>query len=399
MDQSQAPNPNDATYRTPDQDLKLATLFGVLREMAPEYQAVVLVNLALASHVVALIPSKDKANVGFALALTMEGKDRAHLLLHLTHDVVHEMGFKCSGHEQFMTAQSDEEDEEKDIPKKDVPRNPRGRDEDVFVGVPYTGEQLLHIKYNRELRKLKKQMRKLHKLVKLQAKEISDRNSSSQDSQDDSSEATSLDGESLEKRIHAPLKAQRIVNQKKSPAEVEAFEKMKARLDAELDDYFLRTGKPRDCPPLTDASFSGNMLMATDMEEPKEIAELVQMLETNNLATNASVDAIVLMPAESDEIRKISIQNLDYGASEKELWMHFKDCGDIEVIEIIVDQWTGKPQGRGYVTFSREESVMKALYLNGRSFRGKALHVSITANCLDHRNPTSIKPLTEGSFT
>ena len=54
---------------------------------------------------------------------------------------------------------------------------------------------------------------------------------------------------------------------------------------------------------------------------------------------------------------------------------HFKSCGQINRITILVDKYTGSPEGFAYVEFVNDQSVQNSLLLNGSLFRGRQLKV------------------------
>lgn len=78
---------------------------------------------------------------------------------------------------------------------------------------------------------------------------------------------------------------------------------------------------------------------------------------------------------ESDK-RSVYVGQVDYGATPEELQEHFKSCGTINRITILVDKWTGSPKGYAYVEFAEEESVQNAVLLNDTMFRGRQIKVS-----------------------
>merc|ERR1719247_752204 len=73
--------------------------------------------------------------------------------------------------------------------------------------------------------------------------------------------------------------------------------------------------------------------------------------------------------------RSIYVGNVDYGSTPEELQEHFKACGAINRITILVDKFTGHPKGFAYVEFSDEATVANAQLLNDSLFRGRQLKV------------------------
>merc|ERR1719456_2043051 len=73
--------------------------------------------------------------------------------------------------------------------------------------------------------------------------------------------------------------------------------------------------------------------------------------------------------------RSVYIGNVDYGSVPEELQEHFKSCGAINRITILVDKWTGSPKGFAYIEFGDEQGVQNSLLLNDSLFRGRQLKV------------------------
>jgi polyadenylate-binding protein 2 len=78
--------------------------------------------------------------------------------------------------------------------------------------------------------------------------------------------------------------------------------------------------------------------------------------------------------AETDK-RSVYVGNVDYHATPEELQEHFKSCGPINRITIMVDKYTCCPKGFAYMEFVEEESVKNAVLLNDSLFRGRQLKV------------------------
>ena len=76
---------------------------------------------------------------------------------------------------------------------------------------------------------------------------------------------------------------------------------------------------------------------------------------------------------------KIFVGNLPFsmsGYSLKDLFIH---CGKIVDVEIISESNTGRSKGFGYITFTNELGVEKALLgMNGKDVEGQNITVNIT---------------------
>lgn len=86
-------------------------------------------------------------------------------------------------------------------------------------------------------------------------------------------------------------------------------------------------------------------------------------------------DAAAGETMESDK-RSVYVGQVDYGATPEELQDHFRSCGTINRITILVDKYTGTPKGYAYVEFADEESVSTAVLLNDTMFRGRQIKVT-----------------------
>ncbi|KAF2100542.1 hypothetical protein NA57DRAFT_37454, partial [Rhizodiscina lignyota] len=79
---------------------------------------------------------------------------------------------------------------------------------------------------------------------------------------------------------------------------------------------------------------------------------------------------------EDIDARSVFVGNVDYGASPEEIQNHFRTCGSINRVTILLDKFTGHPKGYAYVEFTEPSLVAQALVLNESTFRGRALKVS-----------------------
>lgn len=74
---------------------------------------------------------------------------------------------------------------------------------------------------------------------------------------------------------------------------------------------------------------------------------------------------------------KIYVGNLPFNISENELKELFASYGDIEEATIIIDKFSGRSKGFGFVTLSNDEAAAKAISeLEGKEVGGRALKVS-----------------------
>merc|ERR1719321_1400039 len=91
--------------------------------------------------------------------------------------------------------------------------------------------------------------------------------------------------------------------------------------------------------------------------------------------TGAGEEAGEFGDSEEVDKRSIYVGNVDYGSTPEELQEHFKSCGQINRITILVDKFTGQPKGFAYIEFAEEATVNNAQLLNDSLFRGRQLKV------------------------
>merc|ERR1719327_1759404 len=100
-------------------------------------------------------------------------------------------------------------------------------------------------------------------------------------------------------------------------------------------------------------------------EEAEKLKQLTDSVEEHGDGPNR----------EEIDKRSVYIGQVDYGSTPEELQEHFKSCGQISRITILVDKYTGHPKGFAYIEFGDEQSVQNSLLLNGSLFRGRQLKV------------------------
>eukprot|EP01054_Gregarina_sp_Poly1_P005755 Gregarina_sp_Poly_1__5754@NODE_3025_length_1445_cov_167_916546_g1914_i0_p1_GENE_NODE_3025_length_1445_cov_167_916546_g1914_i0NODE_3025_length_1445_cov_167_916546_g1914_i0_p1_ORF_typecomplete_len256_score43_89RRM_1/PF00076_22/1_5e19RRM_5/PF13893_6/1_6e06Nup35_RRM_2/PF14605_6/3_8e05RRM_7/PF16367_5/1_8e03RRM_7/PF16367_5/0_00042RL/PF17797_1/0_00039RRM_Rrp7/PF17799_1/1_4e03RRM_Rrp7/PF17799_1/0_0017Tropomyosin_1/PF12718_7/9_3e03Tropomyosin_1/PF12718_7/0_0012Nup35_RRM/PF05172_13/0_0073DUF1866/PF08952_1 len=80
-------------------------------------------------------------------------------------------------------------------------------------------------------------------------------------------------------------------------------------------------------------------------------------------------------PDEEMNRRSVYVGNVDYGSTPQELQEHFKQCGKIFRVTIMVDKYTGHPKGFAYIEFADASSANKALMLSATTLRGRQIKV------------------------
>ncbi|GLE01811.1 hypothetical protein PINS_up010649 [Pythium insidiosum] len=97
----------------------------------------------------------------------------------------------------------------------------------------------------------------------------------------------------------------------------------------------------------------------------------------NGSGRNSS-SSLELDDADDDmDFKSVYIGNVNYGTTKFELREHFKDCGNMKRITIPFDPATKQQRGFAYIEFSSPSEVLRAIKLNGSTFRGRPLKVSL----------------------
>mmetsp|Transcript_22365 Transcript_22365/g.48823 ORF Transcript_22365/g.48823 Transcript_22365/m.48823 type:complete len:196 (+) Transcript_22365:68-655(+) len=110
-------------------------------------------------------------------------------------------------------------------------------------------------------------------------------------------------------------------------------------------------------------------------EMQKKVQEMEEEAEKLKKLTEGTDEAVDDSIAEADK-RSVYVGNVDYGGSPEELQEHFKACGAINRITIMVDKFTGQPKGFAYMEFADEASIQNAVLLSDSLFRGRQLKVT-----------------------
>ncbi len=75
--------------------------------------------------------------------------------------------------------------------------------------------------------------------------------------------------------------------------------------------------------------------------------------------------------------KKVYVGNMNYGTAENQLRDLFAQYGNVQSVNIIVDRYTGKAKGFGFVEMNTEEESRAAIEaLNGFEFMGRQLRVN-----------------------
>ena len=85
--------------------------------------------------------------------------------------------------------------------------------------------------------------------------------------------------------------------------------------------------------------------------------------------------------------KKLFVGNLPYTVTKDKLQEVFSAHGELEEVTIIIDKFSGKSKGFGFVTFKNDADADKAAAeLNGKDLEGRAMTVN-EAKPLDENRP------------
>eukprot|EP00697_Spironema_sp_BW2_P000662 gnl/Spiro4/10895_TR5801_c0_g1_i1.p1 gnl/Spiro4/10895_TR5801_c0_g1~~gnl/Spiro4/10895_TR5801_c0_g1_i1.p1 ORF type:complete len:209 (+),score=39.66 gnl/Spiro4/10895_TR5801_c0_g1_i1:43-627(+) len=73
--------------------------------------------------------------------------------------------------------------------------------------------------------------------------------------------------------------------------------------------------------------------------------------------------------------RSVFVANVDWNATIDEVRAHFSGCGNIELVTIPVNKYTGRPKGCAYVRFENVASVEAAMALSDSTLRDRVIKV------------------------
>ena len=74
---------------------------------------------------------------------------------------------------------------------------------------------------------------------------------------------------------------------------------------------------------------------------------------------------------------KLYVGNLPFSVTDEALKKAFSEFGDVEEATIIMDRFSNRSKGFGFVTFSDDEAAKKAIAeMNEKDFEGRTIKVS-----------------------
>ncbi len=74
--------------------------------------------------------------------------------------------------------------------------------------------------------------------------------------------------------------------------------------------------------------------------------------------------------------KKLYVGNLSFDVTDQDLEQAFSECGEIVSATVVVDRYTDRSKGFGFVEFAQEEDAQKAKdTMNGKSINGREIRV------------------------
>ena len=74
---------------------------------------------------------------------------------------------------------------------------------------------------------------------------------------------------------------------------------------------------------------------------------------------------------------ELYVGNLPFGTSEEDLKKRFPEAGEVQSVKIVVDAYSGRSQGFGFVEMASKESAGKAIpLLNGKILMDRPLTIN-----------------------
>ncbi|KAF8819081.1 Rna recognition motif-containing protein, partial [Cardiosporidium cionae] len=121
----------------------------------------------------------------------------------------------------------------------------------------------------------------------------------------------------------------------------------------------------------------------SELDEIKKLVVMTEGAETHEgvPATTLGMegvgsDAKMDMSSEEVDQRSVYVGNVEYSTTPLELQEHFRSCGHINRITIMVDKWTGHPKGFAYIEFQSEDGMRNSLLLSNTMFKDRVIKVT-----------------------
>src|SRR5262245_53463533 len=89
-------------------------------------------------------------------------------------------------------------------------------------------------------------------------------------------------------------------------------------------------------------------------------------------------------------MKKLFVGNLSWNATEEDLKNHFESAGAVVSVKIVVDHYTGKSKGFGFVEMQEAEGAQKAIQeLNDTALLDRKIRVSLALERSERGGPSS----------
>jgi len=97
---------------------------------------------------------------------------------------------------------------------------------------------------------------------------------------------------------------------------------------------------------------------------------------------------------------KIYVGNLSYEVTEEELRQEFEAFGQVTSVNIITDQYSGRPKGFGFIEMASVSEGQAAITgLNGKTLKDRTLNVNAARPRSDNRGGGSYGDRRGGGFS
>ena len=94
-------------------------------------------------------------------------------------------------------------------------------------------------------------------------------------------------------------------------------------------------------------------------------------------------------------MKKVYVGNLNYQTNEAGLTQLFAECGTIVSVTVIMDKFSGRSKGFGFVEFDTEAAANAALKFDQSTLDGRQIRVSLAQAPGSNGDRRSFKPRRE----
>lgn len=120
-----------------------------------------------------------------------------------------------------------------------------------------------------------------------------------------------------------------------------------------------------------------NIILVNRMSRTiQAIQQKLNNLNVEHKKAQHKIISILETDGEGYDETKLYVGNIDYSASEEELAEHFSKFGEIALVNIPTDRYSGRARGFGFVSFKIADDAIKAIELDGSNFKGRQIQVN-----------------------